>query len=131
MDKNPKPKKTITDKQKAASLVNLEKGRKKRMETLKQKQKTEKEEKEYDLSSEEENAVSESDDEPAFILSKKPPKVPEKKKEVKKPVNDETEKLKGEFEELKNMMFQLASYQKKQNKKMKNQKENHQVQNLL
>lgn len=46
------------------------------MESLKQKKEDNGKEQEYDLSSEEEK--SESDDEPAFVLSRKPPKVPKK-----------------------------------------------------
>ncbi len=119
-------KQKITDKQKAARLANLERGRKKRMESLKQK-KDEKlnEQNEYDLSSEESGSGSDSDDDSSFVVSRKKPvkKEPEKKSKNKLVVSNDSNKLKSDVDELKNMVIQLATLQKKQNKANKQMKE--------
>jgi hypothetical protein len=104
-------KKSITDKQKAARMANLERGRKKRMESIKQKKEGTDKPEEYDLSSNEENDSS-SDDDDTFIISKKKPVAVKKNK----PVVDENANLKSEVDELKNMVIELASLQKKQHK---------------
>ena len=121
MDKNnTKPvKRSITDKQKKARLANLEAGRKKRMEALQKKKATKENEQEYDLSSEEENDSSDSDDDSSFVVSRKKPVKKESVKVSKTKLvvsNDESNKLKTDVDELKNMVFELASMQKKQNK---------------
>lgn len=106
---NTKPvKKSITDKQKVARLANLEAGRKKRAEMLQKKKK----EQEYDLSSNEsEDSDSESEDE-SFVVSKRRP--------AKKPKpQDENNQLKQDVNDLKNMVVELATLQKKQNKELK------------
>jgi hypothetical protein len=105
-------KKSITDKQKIARLANLEAGRKKRMEQLQKKKQTKKVE-EYDLSSSEDSS-SDSDEESSYTLSKKKAKTAPKKEAKKEDAN-----LKQDFDELKNMVVELASLQKKQNKALK------------
>ena len=70
-------KKKMTSKQKEARMKNLEKGRMKRMESLKQKKESKAEE--YDLSSDAEwsSAASESpSDDDAFVISRKKKIVP-------------------------------------------------------
>ena len=108
----------MTEKQKAARLKNLENGRKKRMDKIKQKKEQEQEE-EYDIDTSEDEQASESDDDSQFIISKKKPKVPKSKpKDIqpsKKAVGDD--KVKGEIDDLKNMVMQLAMLQKKQTRK--------------
>ncbi|HRP36493.1 MAG TPA: hypothetical protein PLS50_01650 [Candidatus Dojkabacteria bacterium] len=103
---NTKPvKKSITDKQKDARRANLAAGRKKKAEMLQKK----KEEQVYDLSSN--GSVDESDSETedeSFVVSKRKP--------VKKQTNDE---LKQDVNELKNMVVELATLQKKQNKELR------------
>ena len=69
----PKPKRTMTDKQKTARLANLERGRAKRKEMIQKKKEPKPDE--YDISSDDESydassSSSESDD-GAFIISKK------------------------------------------------------------
>lgn len=65
-----KPKRQLTDKQKAARIDNLAKGRKKRMEMIKQKR--EMKEQEYDISSDEsyDSDSSSNSDNDAFVISK-------------------------------------------------------------
>ena len=120
-----KPKRTMTEKQKAARMANLANGRKKRMEMIKQKKEQKPEE--YDLSSND-GSIDESDsssdsDNDAFVISKAKKKqaIPVKEKEKAsrsshKSKSKNNDNLKGEVEQLKSMMFELASYQKKQNK---------------
>jgi hypothetical protein len=122
----------MTEKQKAARLANLERGRKKRMESIKQKKVDDKEPKqvEYDLSS---NGSSSSDSDESdndFIISKKPKvekaqflKTPTKHKK-QKPVKDpDFDLMRSDVDELKNMIFDLASLQKKQNKRSTQKRE--------
>lgn len=110
-----KPKQKITNKQKDARLMNLELGRKKRMENIKQRKEAEKNKpEEYDLSS---NSESESDD--GFVISKKKPA---KKVAFTTPPNVALkprvdDNLRSEMNELKNIVLELANIQKKQNKK--------------
>ena len=68
MDSNKvnKPKRVMTDKQKAARCLNLAAGRKKRMEAIKQKKEKPDE---YDISSND-GSIDESDDDDAFVLTK-------------------------------------------------------------
>ncbi len=124
-----KVKKTMTEKQKAARMLNLANGRKKRMEMLKQKQ--ESKSNTYDIESENDSDSdsSSSGDESDFVISKKkktikPKKVAfneviEKKHKVSKSATESG--LKKEMDELKNMMFMLATEQKKTKKAAKKQ----------
>ena len=112
-----KSKRPMTDKQKAARLANLERGRKKRMESIKQKKEVEQEPKgvEYDLSSEDERPELSSSDSDAFVISKKKPKKKQSKAE-KGPLVPLGDNLRDDFDELKSMVAELAKMQKKQNK---------------
>jgi len=117
-----KPKRNLTDKQKAARSDNLAKGRQKRMEMIKQKR--ESKQQEYDLSSDESydsDCDTSSSDNDAFVISKA------KKKPIKQRVQKESKPnlkrqgseshLRKDVDELKSMMIELASMQKKQQKK--------------
>jgi hypothetical protein len=110
----------MTEKQKAARLSNLETGRKKRAEILKNK----KEKAEYDISSEDESTDTNSEsDNDGFIISKKPRKVTmegPKRKDNKIVKNEDN--LRGEVDELKNVVEALVHLHKKQNKAVKNAK---------
>ncbi len=108
-----KPKKVMTDKQKAARMANLAKGREKRMASIKQKKKDDINE--VELSSEKDSSSDEED----FIITKKKPI---KKKEIVEVPKIKEPDRSSEFDELKNMVIQLASMQKKQNKKNKERK---------
>ena len=111
-----KNKRPMTDKQKAARLANLERGRKKRMESIKQKKEDEQEPKgvEYDLSSEDDRPDLSSSDSDAFVISKKKPK--KKQKTEKGPLVPLGDNLRDDFDELKSMVTELAKMQKKQHK---------------
>jgi len=120
-----KPKRQLTEKQRIARIDNLAKGRKKRMDTIKQKRETK--DQEYDISSDESyDSVSSSDsDNDAFVISKakKRQAKPVKQKEIstRKSNNIEdrsrpNDHLKSEVDELKTMIIELANMQKKQNK---------------
>ena len=131
MDSNEvnKPKRVMTDKQKAARCLNLAAGRKKRMEAIKQKKEKPDE---YDISSND-GSIDESDssddlssDNDAFVLTKAKKKsgkteslqkiLKSKKREAKLPKSDN---LRGDVDELKSMMIELANMQKKQHKASK------------
>lgn len=117
-----KTRRPMTEKQKAARLANLEAGRKKRMEMVKQK-KTGLPVKhhEYDLSSNESDSSSDSD---AFVISKKK-RVPKKEALTRKQKDrskEEIHKFKDDVDELKTMVMELAKLQKKQNKSIKSSK---------
>ncbi len=110
-------KKIMTDKQKQARLKNLEIGRQKRAESIKQKKQAQEEE--YDLSSEDEKSSSGSESED-YVISKVSAKkqtgktsVLKNKKLVKE---DKPNKSNKEIEELRNMVIELATMQKKQRK---------------
>ncbi len=121
----PKVKKIMTPKQKEARLANLAKGRKKRMDGIQNKKQDDKID-EYDLSSDSdmsEDSKSMSDDE-AFVISRKKKPVREAsckkidnigKSSNKKKPNDS---LKRDFDELKSIVAELASLQKKQSSKI-------------
>ena len=106
----------MTDKQKAARLKNLENGRKKRMELIKQKKQVDDE---YDLSSNDEKESESSDSDDGFIISKKKPV--KKPKDI--PVKSKPDKLRSEVDELKTMIMELATIQKKQNKAVRKRTE--------
>ena len=130
MDSNEvnKPKRVMTDKQKAARCLNLAAGRKKRMEAIKQKKEKPDE---YDISSND-GSIDESDssddlssDNDAFVLTKAKKKsgkteslqkiLKSKKREAKVPKSDNLR----DVDELKSMMIELANMQKKQHKASK------------
>lgn len=118
----PKPKRKMTEKQKAARLANLESARKKRSETIKDKKESEKQE--FDLSSQEsEQSGDESESDEDFVISKR--------KKINLPVNKKNEKPKEirskksvmddyyhqRVEDLESMVETLAKLQKKQAKR--------------
>ena len=129
MDSNEvnKPKRVMTDKQKEARCLNLATGRKKRMDAIKQKKEKPDE---YDISSNDgsidESESSDSSDNDAFVLTKAKKRsgktealqkqLKSKKRETKQPTSDN---LRGDVDELKSMMIELASMQKKQHKASK------------
>ena len=98
----------ITEKQKAARMANLEKGRAKRKEMMNKKKETPKHE-EYDLEDLYDGDGDDSSDDETFVISKQKPKNHPTREDI----------LKNEVDELKNMVIQLATLQKKQNKKQK------------
>lgn len=112
-------KKKITEKQLAARLENLKKGREKRMANVTKKK--EETEYEYDLGSQDASDSSSSDGD--FVISrqkvvnKKNGPKPRRKEEIEIP----TYASRNEFEDLKNMVRDLAVMQKKNNKAMKKQ----------
>jgi hypothetical protein len=117
--KSEKPKRVMTEKQQVARLANLEKGRKKRLETIKHQkdQKGNGVNEEYDLSSDysNESPSSESDND-AFIISKKK-RVPRITTKSHKPQKRyQSPDLRNEVDEIKNMVIELAKMQQKQNK---------------
>ena len=127
MDKNEvgkahKPKITMTEKQKAARIANLANDRKKRMEMIKQKKEQKPEE--YDISSndgsvDESDSSSDSDD--AFVISKAKKKnaktiTPKEQRKSKKTEHPSDNNIRGDVDELKTMILELANMQKKQNK---------------
>ncbi|HRP37659.1 MAG TPA: hypothetical protein PLS50_07680 [Candidatus Dojkabacteria bacterium] len=123
-----KPKRQLTDKQKAARIDNLAKGRKKRMEMIKQKR--EMKEQEYDISSDEsyDSDSSSGSDNDAFVISKakkKPMTIREppqkQKRHISKHAPTDTH-LRQDVDELKNMIIELASMQKKQHKERREPK---------
>ncbi len=130
IDKSTKTKK-MTDKQKTARLANLERGRKIRMESVKQKKESKQaKDTEYNLSSDnstQDESDSESDN-GDFILSRKKKSVKQKtpKKQVsdnpKIQSNDKYLDLGKDVDELRNIVMELANIQKKQNKAVKNAK---------
>ena len=100
-----KPKATMTEKQKLARLANLEAGRKKRMELIKQRK--DNADTEYDISSSDENNTESDSDSEGFVISKK--------KQVKKPTKKRD--IKTELDELKNIVMDMAVMQKKKKNK--------------
>ncbi len=118
-----KPKKVMTDKQKAARNANLVKARQKRKESLKEKH--ESKEQEYDLTDSELSSDSDSDND-AFVISRKKKFVPKevvmKSQRVVKKTDDHENNLKKDFDELKCMVEELANMQKKQAVRKKNKR---------
>ena len=103
-------KKPMTEAQKKARLINLQKGREVR------KQKQESKGKEYDLSSDSQSD-SESDNE-AFVISRKKKVVPKEvversRKSVHMEQPQNTNNYQKDFDELRNMVQELAALQKK------------------
>ena len=104
-------KKPMTEAQKKARLINLQRGREVR------KQKQESKGKEYDLSSESSQSDSESDNE-AFVISRKKKIVPKdvverSRKSVHMEQPQNTNNYQKDFDELRNMVQELAVLQKK------------------
>ena len=107
-------KKKMTSKQKEARMKNLEKGRMRRMESLKQKKESKAEE--YDLSSDAEwssAALESPSDDDAFVISRKKKKVP---REVVMRRENHPDYLQKDVDELKSMVKELAILQQKQSK---------------
>ena len=107
----------MTDKQKNARLLNLEKGRLKRKETLKQKQESKGEE--YDLSSDESESDESESDNDAFVLSRIKKYVPKEvvmksQKNHNKSSNNDNSSLQKDFDVLRSMVEELPTMQKKQ-----------------
>ena len=125
MDSNKvnKPKRVMTDKQKSARCLNLAAGRKKRMDAIKQKKEKPDE---YDISSNDgsidESDSSDSSDNDAFVLTKAKQKktIPDHHKKItNKKKSNKDNNLRGDVDELKSMMIELANMQKKQHKASK------------
>ncbi len=126
-----KPKRTMTEAQKKARMANLANGRKKRMEMLQKKKETGVPE-EYDIDSDESSIASgssDSDSDNAFVISKKKKKTPKKAVNFAlggpkqgiistKPSKHEGA-LKRDVDELKNIVVELVTLQKQQNKAVK------------
>lgn len=116
-------KRTMTDKQKAARLANLERGRRKRLDELKQKNETKPTE-EYDLSSVS-NSSTDSESE-GFVISKRKKKEPRVKSATKserhRPPVLARDDLRNDVDDLKYAVIELAKLQKKQNKTRKQTK---------
>lgn len=111
--KSEAPKKIMTKKQEDARLKNLEKGRKIRLDSIKEK----KEKKEYDLSSEDSGNDSDSVSDDAFVISKKKPKTNKKSSKIGKGSSSKnSDNLRNDVDELKDIVKELAFLQKKQNK---------------
>ena len=111
-----KPKKTISEKQKAARTANLAVGRAKRLENIKNKKSPASS---YEIeSSESEASESESDDDIEFTLSKKKKETREKPKPKKesKPAKVDN-KLQEDVNQLKTLTAQLIELPKKKAKK--------------
>jgi hypothetical protein len=113
--KEPRSKKPMTDKQKAARLLNLERGRQIRKE--KQQAKSQ----EYDLSSESSESSDSESDNDAFVISRTKKVVPKevimKQSRSRKHVEEPREsKLEKEFDELKNAVYDLMKKSTKQPK---------------
>jgi hypothetical protein len=123
-------KKPMTDKQKAARMENLKKGREKRMEAMKNKK--EQKQDEYDISSDNEQESDSSSDDEGFVISKKKPVSKQKAKpRSRDDVAFPSFTPKEEFDDLKNMVRELALMQKKSNKTMKKQQNNKPVNKLV
>lgn len=120
-------KRSMTEAQKKARLANLEKGRQKRKESLKEKH--ESKEQEYDLSSDSLSSDSDSDND-AFVISRKKKVVPKDVVErSRKSIQMDREpknhtNLQKDFDELKGMVQELANMQKKQTAKNKSKRSN-------
>jgi len=118
IEKPKRVRKAITDKQRAARLENLKKGRETRMAKI-QAKKAKKNPIEYNTGSESESSESDPEiDFDSYVLSRKskPKKTPEAPASKPPPEPDDIRK---EMQELREIMFQLA----KQTKKRKPRKE--------
>ncbi len=114
----PKTKRVITEKQKAARTANLANARKKKAELLKQKASSKKVESDFESLSDSssDSSSDESSDSEAYTISKSKSKskkaVPVKKpKKIKIPVNNEVQ-------DLKSLVLELATMNKQQHKKI-------------
>ena len=107
----------ITDKQKAARIANLEKGRLKRLEKLKMKK-----EDKHDPSSEDESS-SDSESDEDFVISKKKSKAKQPRGRIVDRSSFASETAsKSEVDELKKIMMEMAIIQKQQGKAVRKQK---------
>lgn len=107
----------ITEKQKAARKLNLAKGRAKK-QSMMAKKKEEPQHEEYDIGSDDEYEADQSSDDETFVISKQKSKQ-NKSKPSKETKPSREDSLKGEVDELKTMIMQLAKNQKAQNKQNK------------
>lgn len=120
-----RPKLRMTEKQKAARLANLEAGRKKKAELVKQKKM---QQNEYDLSSSSSDSCD-SESDASFIMKKVVKPKQNKIKERSLNRSDEAnfgfdpkyDNLKNYVDEIKNSLVELANNQKKQNKATRKQ----------
>jgi hypothetical protein len=111
-------KKPMTEKQKAARTANLEKARAVRAEKKKNKIL------DYPSSDEDYTDDSESSDNDAFVISKKKPsdkntKLKMVERKSRKSKKQDIEYVMNDVDELKNMVYELAALQKKQQKSTK------------
>lgn len=113
----------MTEKQKAARMDNLAKGRKKRAEMLKQKKEGKVDD--NDETSYDDSSSNSSSDSEAFTLSKvkRSKKVPVKETKSRKQKNDPLDRpySRQESDELKQALIEVLNMQKKQNKTVKRQ----------
>ena len=107
----------ITDKQKAARIANLEKGRLKSLEKLKMKK-----EDKHDPSSEDESS-SDSESDEDFVISKKKSKTKQPRGRIVDRSSFASETAsKSEVDELKKIMMEMAIIQKQQGKAVRKQR---------
>lgn len=116
----------MTEKQQAARLENLRKGREKKMETAKHKKEAKVEE--YELSSQYSDSSGDSDsDSDAFTISRKKKVIPKEKQKERRLVSrsgpiDNNNTLQKDMDHLKSIVEDLANLQKKQNKAVRKAK---------
>lgn len=125
-EKRKPTKRQMTDKQKVARLANLERGRKKRLESLQQKKEAKEkgEPEEYDLSSDDSESTDTESDADAFIISKKKKSPAVKSKKARFVAKEKVvahDHLRTDVDELKDMVMALANLQKKQTKTARKQ----------
>lgn len=119
-------KKSMTEKQRLARLANLKKGRETRMTALKNKKQETADE--YDLSSQDDKDSDSSSDDGDFVISKKKPtRKPRSRDDIAFP----SFTPKNEFDDLKEMVRDLAMMQKKSNKAIRKQQNNKPVNKLV
>jgi hypothetical protein len=106
---------SISDKQKAVRMKNMEKARNIRMANLQRKKTDTKKQEEYDLSSNDESESSDED----FIISKKKQALKKKDKPLKEVPKQPDDHLKTELNDLRNIVTELAMMQRKHGKKLK------------
>lgn len=106
----------MTEKQRIARLANLATAREKRMENIKLMKEQETKQDGYDISSDENEEESSSDSE-AFIISKKKPVNKKPVKPIKSKKRENEYANINEFNELKNIVFELAKKNKRKQAK--------------
>lgn len=113
-----KPKRIMSDAQRKARLENLAAGRAKRKEMIQKKKEPKADE--FDLSSDSDSVDSDSDsDNDAFVLSRKKKPVKSHARSKKSVVDDP---MRREFDELKNIVVEIAKKQVKASKNAKQTK---------